>query len=271
MSGRSSSLKKCILLDEELMGEMAAIAVANFLHTVRGPKVISLAAAPSQDAYLKYLCKQDIDWDTIHIIHLDDYIDLPPNHPNTFKSYLKEHILDEVAISPEHINFILDYTGTPKQMAWFYERRIKYLISWARALDGAYISTIGIGVNGHIAFNEPHVDKRTNRMVIPVELDDVSVQQQFDDYKNHLNPNARYKSLEDVPRSAITISCAGILDSDAIFVIVPGRHKAEAVRSMWDGPITDDLPASLLRTHHNVQFFLDQLSASLLDTKPLLK
>ncbi len=261
-----------ILDDEDLMGQIAAKAVVEKLASISGPKILSLAAAPSQDTYLANLCKYKdlIKWEDVYIIHLDDYVGLSDNHPNSFKIYLQEHLISKVPIPKENINFILDYTGTPKQIAWFYEQRIKRLINWARSKNGSYISTIGIGVNGHIAFNEPHVDKRTTRMVIPVELDNVSIQQQFDDYKNHPNPAARYNTIEDVPHNAITISCAGILNSDMIFVIVPGTHKAEAVKKMWDGPITDALPASLLRLHHNVHFYFDNASANTLEKNILL-
>ena len=263
--------EKYVALDEDAMGREVAEAVANYLRSINGPKVLSLAAAPSQDSYLSYLCDQDVNWEDVYIIHLDDYVGLPANHPNTFMVYLWEHILSKVDIPLENINYILDYTGTAKQVAYYYEQKIRKLIKWARVRYGAYVSTIGIGVNGHIAFNEPHVDKWTRRMVIPVELDVVSIQQQFDDYKNHVNISSRYNSLQDVPRSAVTISCAGILDSDVIFVIVPGSHKAEAVKAMWDGPITDNLPASMLRLHHDVRFYFDAKAASLLVAKPTLK
>ncbi|MHC4789287.1 MAG: 6-phosphogluconolactonase, partial [Planctomycetota bacterium] len=183
--------------------------------------------------------------------------------------YLREHIFSRVPLPEGNVHLIKDLqTATPEETARLYEGRLRALLGQVREEGGLYLACIGIGVNGHIAFNEPHVDKRTSRMVIPVELDEVSVQQQYDDYREHADPAARYASLQEVPRRAVTVSCAGILAADRILCIVPGQQKAEAVRRMWDGPISDELPASLLRMHPNATLYLDAGSARLLDRPP---
>ncbi|HCE49268.1 MAG: hypothetical protein A2445_04275 [Candidatus Jacksonbacteria bacterium RIFOXYC2_FULL_44_29] len=271
-----NTITRYILPDEKGMGLASSRDVgrvlAHYTSTLKVPIVLSSAAAPSMNAYLEALTKREgIDWNLVYAIHLDEYNDLPDGHPNTFKEYLKDHIFDQVPIPAQNIYYIKDVPGTPAQVAWRYEQKIKALIRWVRSKGGIYFSVIGIGVNGHIAFNEPNVDKRTSRMVIQVHLDQVSLKQQYDDYKDHRNPMARYASVDDVPREAITISCAGILASDKIICIVPGAHKAHAVQAMWDGPITEDLPASMLRLHNDVSIYLDRASSALLQTEPLLR
>lgn len=268
-------IRRYILSTNDEMGKMAALDVGSVLREYTADKdlrvVASFAAAPSQDTFLAHLCKEPmINWEKVSAIHLDEYVELPKGHPNTFQVYLKEHLFDKVPIPSANVHYIKDLEGTAEQIATKYENRIKKLIDDVRKEGGVYISCIGIGVNGHIAFNEPHVDKRTEKMVIPVKIDETSVQQQYDDYKDHHDPKARYASLEDVPRKAITLSCAGILNADRIYCIVPGLQKADAVKAMWDGPITDNLPASLLRMHSSMFLYLDEDSASKLDECPRL-
>ena len=259
---------------EKRMGAAVAKDVGKILRTYttkKGlPVVGNFAAAPSQDAFLDRLCKaKGCDWSKLLAVHLDEYFDLPKGHCNTFQAYLDEHLFGKVPVPRENIRYIKDVEGASvEDVAEKYERIMRDTIADVRGKGGVYIACIGIGVNGHIAFNEPHVDKRTSRMVIPVEIDDVSVRQQYDDYKNHPNPSARYASLADVPRRAVTVSCAGILDAEMIFCTVPGAHKAAAVKAMCDGPISDAVPASLLRMHPNVTIYLDEASASQLDEIP---
>ncbi|MHC4591958.1 MAG: 6-phosphogluconolactonase [Planctomycetota bacterium] len=268
--------KREVLPSEERMGDAAGGDVGNLLReqtAKRGrPVLVNFAAAPSQDAFLAALSRQEgIDWTKVTAIHLDEYIDLPRGHPNTFEAYLREHIFSRVPVPDENVHYIRSIEAeTPDQVAREYEAELKRLLASVREAGGQYVACIGIGVNGHVAFNEPHVDKRTARMVIPVEIDDVSVQQQYDDYKDHPDSDARYASLAEVPRRAVTMSCAGILAADCIFCIVPGAHKVEAVRKMCDGAVTDQVPASLLRLHPDVTVYLDADSARLLDRRPEL-
>lgn len=279
MAGRNADAVRIVrktLATDELMGRAAAQDVGELLRELTAkqgkPALVNFAAAPSQDTFLAALCEQDgIDWAKVEAIHLDEYFDLPRNHPNTFEVYLREHIFSRVPIPDANVHYVKAIqAATPEQTADRYEAEVCGLLSSVREAGGIYVACIGIGVNGHIAFNEPHVDKRTGRFVIPVEIDEVSVRQQYDDYKAHPDPEARYASLEDVPRRAITVSCAGILAADRIFCMVPGAHKAEAVRKMWDGPVTDALPASLLRMHPCMTLYLDAASAGLLDRPPTL-
>ncbi|MCM8829648.1 MAG: 6-phosphogluconolactonase [Candidatus Omnitrophica bacterium] len=119
-------------------------------------------------------------------------------------------------------------------------------------------------MNGHIAFNEPGTDIWTDKLIIKVRINDVSVRQQYEDYKDHPNPEARYKSLDEVPRDALTMTCSAILMADKIFCMVPGQQKADAVKKAIEGEITNKLPASILRLHKDVSLYLDKESSSML-------
>jgi len=273
---KNSSFEIKIFVDSKEMGKAAAKDVAALLreYTAKRKKrvVINFAAAPSQDFFLAQLCREKgIAWNKVTAVHLDEYVDLKRGHPNTFESYQREHLFSKINIPAENVHYIKALKGSAKQIAAGYGRFIKSTVGGVRKSGGIYIACIGIGVNGHIAFNEPHVNKRTPEWVIPVKIDSVSVRQQYNDYKNNPNPAARYENLEEVPRNAVTVSCAGILNADRIFCIVPGKHKADAVKAMWDGPVTDKLPASLLRMHPDMTLYLDKASAGKLDRVPLVK
>ena len=260
--------KKIFETDEE-MGRAAAADAGEILREWTAEKklrvIVSFAAAPSQDTFLAHLCKEEgIDWGKVIATHLDEYLDLERGHPNTFEAYLQEHLFNNIAIPQENIHYIKALGGSAQEIAARYGKFMEKTVEEVKKEGGIYIACIGIGVNGHIAFNEPYAGKITSGWVIPVRIDEVSAKQQYDDYKGHPNPKARYKNLKDVPRNAVTISSAGILNADKIFCIVPGRQKAQAVKDMWDGPVTDEMPASLLKTHKCLTLYLDRNSAGML-------
>lgn len=260
--------------DALTMGTVAAEQAADLLGTVtktHGKEaLVVFAAAPSQDTFLDALCDRAdrIDWNKVVAFHLDEYLTLPSDHPNTFKAYLQEHIFDRVPIPKANVHFIKDApTGTENVASW-YSAAFTSELRRIRRAGGLYLAFLGIGVNGHVAFNEPNTSLDSAFPFLQIELDDVSVQQQYDDYKNHPNPSARYASLDAVPRQALTISVSAILEADRLFVMVPGSHKAQAVKGMIDGPITEDLPASYLRLHHDTTVYVDAAAAELVRTRP---
>jgi glucosamine-6-phosphate deaminase len=183
---------------------------------------------------------------------LDDYVDLPRYHPNTFEVYLKEHLFNYV--SPRRIYFLKALKGTPSQVTRQYGEQI-------RRSGGLDISCIGIGENGHMAFCEPGSDLNDPQRVRIIRINDRSVRQQYRDYKNHPDPQARYASFKAVPRRAFTMTVPAILSAQEIYTIVPGPQKAEAVRKMWEGPISSACPSSALRRHSWVKIYLDKNSA----------
>ncbi len=244
--------------------------ILRFYTTEKGLEVMAVfAAAPSQDTFLAQLCREEgIDWKKVTAFHLDEYLDLPRGHPNTFQAYLQKHIFGKVPIPRHNVHYIKDIEGTPEKVSLKYAKHLKEAFRKNRQAKGIYLAFIGVGVNGHIAFNEPGTDLRIKKWAVRVKIDKTSVKQQFDDYRNHPDPAARYKTLRDVPRKALTMTCAGILAADIIFCMVPGKQKAEAVKTLLEGCLSDKLPASLLRLHENTYLYLDHKSSGELNSKP---
>jgi glucosamine-6-phosphate deaminase len=259
------SFKVKLSPNTEAMALKSGIEAGNILrdYTSKGKNVVAVfAAAPSQDKFLDKLSKEkEIEWEKVQGYHLDEYYDLPRKHPNTFESYLEEHLLSKIPIKRENMHFMKEISGPPEKVAEEYGAKLKTAAAKVKNEGGLYICFIGIGVNGHIAFNEPNSDIFSNKWVIPVEIDDTSVKQQFDDYKNHPDPEARYKTIDAVPRRALTMTCSAILASDKIIAVVPGKQKAKAVKGLIEGEISEKLPSSLLKLHRDCTIYLDEDSA----------
>lgn len=257
MEERTLSLNIFSTRDE--MGKAVARDVAAAMKEYisrKGSINMTFAAAPSQDEFLKYLSEdKTIDWQKVFCFHLDEYVDLPRNHPNTFEVYLRDHIFG--IVNPKRVYYIKELEGSPEDICQQYSDLI-------RNVGGLDIACIGIGENGHIAFNDPGSDLHDREMMRVVTLDEICIQQQYKDYKDHPNPEARYASLEDVPKTAFTLTVPALLSAEQIYVTVPGKQKAEAVRLMWEGPISSNCPSSALRMHNYVKFYFDKEAASLL-------
>jgi len=246
-----------ISANAEEMGRIAAFdvseAIKKYINKKRKLNMV-FAAAPSQDTFLASLSAIDIDWSKITCFHLDEYVDLPKNHPNTFEVYLNEHLFKKV--KPKKFYFIKELKGTPDEVCEQYGKLIQE--------KGIDIACIGIGENGHIAFNEPGSLIDDEKIARVITIDEESVRQQYNDYKNDPDQKKRYSSLDKVPRKAITLSIPTILSAKEIYVIVPGSQKARAVKKMWEGPITKKCPSSALRFHASVKIYLEKDSAALL-------
>lgn len=255
------------------MGRAAAEEAAKLLERETrelGREVVAVfAAAPSQDTFLDALVerKERIAWDRVVAFHLDEYVSLPKEHPNTFKAYLQEHIFSRVPIPSENLHFIKDAPESVDVADWYGEK-FATALGRVRANNGIYVGFLGIGVNGHIAFNEPNSSLDQAAPFLHIELDQTSIQQQYDDYKNHPNPAARYASIDSVPRKALTMSVSAILEADSLLCMVPGAQKREALRLVVEGVISGEVPASLLRLHQNSMIYTDRDSSSLLRSKP---
>jgi glucosamine-6-phosphate deaminase len=250
------SLELHILPNREEMGKAAAREVSRAMKRIiqeKGEVKMVFAAAPSQNEFLAHLSEaKGVDWGEVICFHLDDYVELPRLHPNTFEAYLKEHLFDHVR--PQTVHFMKALKGEGERVARQYAALI-------RRCGGLDIACLGIGENGHIAFNEPGSDIHDPEMVRLITIDPRSVRQQYRDYKDHPNLQARYPSLAAVPRRAITLTISAILSAQEIYAIVPGPQKAEAVRKMWEGPISSACPSSALRLHPCVRICLDRDSA----------
>jgi len=270
------NFKIFILENNEELGKKSAEDAGKILeeytNKLNKKCICVFAAAPSQDTFLENLSKnKNIRWENIYAFHLDEYIDLPKGHPNTFEEYLRNHIFDKVDIPKENIFYIKDAGKNEEEIIKNYTRLFTEKYKEVKRNGGIYLAFIGIGVNGHIAFNEPNTDLWDKEIIIKVRIDEISVRQQYEDYKNHPNPEARYKSLEDVPRNALTMTVSAILLSDKIFCMVPGIQKADAVKKVVEGEISEKVPASFLRFHNDVNLYIDKNSSSKLNKKPECK
>lgn len=205
---------------------------------------IIFAAAPSQQEMLDALVAEaGIDWERVTAFHMDEYLGLEEDAPQRFGTWLRERIFDRLPFKSVHL---IRTDGDP------HERANEY----ARLLDEEPIDIccLGIGVNGHIAFNDPPVADFADPLAVKVvELDDVCRQQQVDD--------GCFASLDEVPTHAITLTVPRLLEVDRMFCVVPGAQKAPAVRRALQGEISEACPASALRTHHACTIYLDQDSA----------
>jgi glucosamine-6-phosphate deaminase len=209
----------------------------------RGRARVVFAAAPSQEEFLKHLgAEPEIDWARVQGFHMDEYIGLSPDAPQAFARWLTER-LPAVQFEP------ITPGADPNAEALRYATLV--------TADPIDLTCLGIGVNGHIAFNEPgqcHFDDP--HKVRLITLDAASRQQQVDD--------ECFDRLDDVPRSALTLTVPALLAASSIVGVVPGQHKAPAVARMVADPIGPDCPATALRTHRDAAMFLDDAAASLL-------
>jgi glucosamine-6-phosphate deaminase len=212
------------------------------------------AAAPSQTELLDALARErDIDWRRVTAFHMDEYLGLPADAPERFGAWLTRHFFSHVAFGAVHL---IGQEPDPDREA----TRYAALLAEA-SID---IICLGIGVNGHLAFNDPPVaDLHDTKQVKIVELDAVCRQQQVDD--------GCFPTLADVPTYAITLTIPRLLDADQLFCVVPGASKRAAVERSLYGPIGAACPASALRTHPRCALYLDQESAppQLLLQKPV--
>lgn len=231
------------------MGEAAAEEAAAAIKEAISSKNIAnimLATGNSQLSFLKKLTKiKDIYWPAVNIFHLDEYLDLPFEHPASFSSYLKKNFLRHANVSS-----FFPVPGHPQDPETAC-RGYEYLLK-AHPID---VCCAGIGENGHLAFNEPGVaDFEDPVWVKVVKLEEKSRQQQINE--------GHFKSIKDVPTHAISVTIPGLLAAKKIFCIVPESRKSGAVYSTLNKPVDPKFPASILRKTKKAKLFLDMESAS---------
>jgi glucosamine-6-phosphate deaminase len=246
---RRDRLRVRIAPDRTEMGTAAAGYVADRLRAQLAPggrARVAFAAAASQVEFLDALASAPgIDWARVEAVQLDEYIGLPLGHRRSFGRWLDDHIWSRVR--PGRIERMDGGAPDPEAECGRYGSLV--------ADRGIDLALLGIGENGHLAFNDPHAADFADPLVVKVvELDEVALNQQVRD--------GAFPSLELVPRRAITLTMSTILASRAISVVVPGPQKAPAVRAALDGPIGPACPASALRTHPDAVLFLDEGAAS---------
>jgi glucosamine-6-phosphate deaminase len=234
------------------LGEAAAKHAAELLRTAietNGTANIILATGVSQFETLKQLISENIEWNKVTMFHLDEYIDLPITHPASFRKYLQERFISKVPSLKAA--YLIDGETNPQQEC----ERLNKLIA-QHPID---VALVGIGENGHLAFNDPPADFETDKPYIIVELDEACKKQQMGE--------GWFKTIDEVPRKAISMSIKQIMKSKNIICAVPGTRKAVAVKNCLKQNVSNLYPASILQEHEGCIVYLDKESASLLDKK----
>jgi glucosamine-6-phosphate deaminase len=212
----------------------------------KGSARIIAATGASQFEFLDALTAMpDIDWKQVEMFHLDEYIGLPLSHPASFRSYLLKRLINKVGITRYHL---LDGESNPDSVA----REVGAKLASA-PIDVAFV---GVGENGHLAFNDPPADFETEEPYLIVNLDEACRRQQMGE--------GWFATLADVPPTALSMSVRQILKAQEIICVVPDGRKAQAVAACFEGEISRNAPASILRTHPRCTVYLDNDSAALL-------
>jgi len=234
-----------------LMGEAAARDIkAKIAELLSQKSEINMifAAAPSQNDVLKSLVEdKEIEWNRVNAYHMDEYIGLDKNAPQGFGNFLKAHIFGLVPF--KSVNYIDITTTNPEAEAERYGKLLQE--------NPTDIVIMGIGENGHIAFNDPPVaDFKDEKWVKPVKLDEICRQQQVND--------GCFESIDKVPTHAMTLTVPTLVKAPYLFCIVPAKTKANAVYETLNGSIDEHCPASILRLQENAKLYLDNESSKLL-------
>jgi len=235
--------------DKKSLGEAAAELASKAIRraiSAQGVARIIAATGMSQVDFLDALTRDDkIDWRKVEMFHLDEYVGLPLAHPASFRKYLFERLIHKVGLTNYHL---LDGTGDANETVRVVGDALR-----SAPVDVAFV---GIGENGHLAFNDPPADFQTEEPYLIVTLDEACVRQQVGE--------GWFANISEVPPQAISMSVRQILKAKEIVCVVPDARKALAVELCFDGEISPMAPASILRTHSAATIYLDRASASLL-------
>jgi glucosamine-6-phosphate deaminase len=232
----------------EAMGQVAARHFADLISTYvdeHGDIAVILATGNSQLSFIDALTSlPDVPWPRITVLHMDEYLGMPADHPASFRRYMQEKLLSRV--TPKEFHGMRGDATTP-------QGEIDRYTVLLRELDPV-VCVMGIGENGHLAFNDPPADFDTDALVHVVTLDEACRAQQVGE--------GYFASIEDVPVQAITMSVPALIRPPKVMVLAPEARKAPAVARALEGPVSVDCPASILTTLTNTVLFLDEDSAS---------
>lgn len=241
-----------VYMGNEAMGQAAAAEAVEVISQAiaeRGAANVILATGNSQLTFLRALREnREIDWSQVRVFHMDEYVGLDPQHPASFPLFLQRHFLDYVAVAAFY-PVAAPVKGT-EAACREYEALLRQY--------PADLCACGIGENGHLAFNDPpYADFDDPLWVKVVQLDERSRRQQVGE--------GHFASLDEVPTHAVTLTIPALLAAGRVLCIVPEARKADAVLASLRGPVTEDCPASFLRTQPHARLYLDPDSAALLD------
>jgi glucosamine-6-phosphate deaminase len=247
-------LRKCS--DKKSLASAAAARAATVIrHSIAERKKARIIAATgaSQFEFLEALTSTaDIDWQSVEMFHLDEYMGLPATHPASFCKYLRERLIDKVGIGEYHL---LSGTDDPASVMKEVGEQLQRAL-----IDVAFV---GVGENGHLAFNDPPADFDTQEPYAIVTLDEPCRRQQLTE--------GWFATLEDVPKQAISMTISQILKAKEILCIVPDARKAQAVKNCFEAAVSPMAPASALQNHANTTIYLDAASSSLLSPKSFIE
>jgi glucosamine-6-phosphate deaminase len=232
------------------MGQAAALEAAGIIKDAiadKGAANIIIATGNSQLTFLEALREmEDIDWSKVTIFHMDEYIDLPEGHPASFPTFLYRHLLDYIP-QPAAFYPVMARAGEIENDCAAYAELLR-----AHPAD---LCAMGIGENGHIAFNDPPFAEFDDPVWVKVvRLDEASRRQQVGE--------GHFGGLDEVPTHAITLTIPALLSADRVLCIVPEARKEEAVYQALNGPVTESCPASILQQTPHVHLYLDADAAS---------
>jgi glucosamine-6-phosphate deaminase len=223
----------------DFVAEKAGIAISD-----KGHANLILGTGASQYPFLDAFLKKDLDWKNINLFHLDEYIGITDQHPASFRKFLKERVAD--IVKPGKVFYLNGNSSDIKSEIKRYSNLLKD--------HPADVACIGIGENGHIAFNDPaFADFNDPEYLKVVEMDQACRKQQVGE--------GWFSSIDDVPAKAVTLTIPAIMDSKVISCTVPDERKATAVYNTLSGEITESCPASVLRNHNEAVLFLDTYAA----------
>jgi glucosamine-6-phosphate deaminase len=235
--------------NRKIMGQHAAEMVSQKVEELLAEKPnvnMLFASAPSQNEFLFCLSeKENIDWEKVNAFHLDEYLGLPENTKQGFGNYLKERLFAKLPF--RSVNYIC---GNPSN---FQEECERY--SALLKIHPIDIACMGIGENGHIAFNDPPADFNDSCLVKRVKLDEICRQQQVNE--------GCFNTIAEVPEYALTLTVPAIMSARFIYCIVPGKTKAQAVHNTLNREINERYPSTIIRKHSNAILFLDIYSNKL--------
>ena len=243
---RTDRLISEVYTNRKEMGKAAGTAAARAIDAVLAEKEtanVIFAAAPSQNEMLESLLKENIDFTRVNAFHMDEYVGLHIEDQQSFARYLTDHIFEKTVFHSVHL---ISDAKTGESAC---EEYAKLLLD-----NPPDVVLMGIGENGHIAFNDPAVaDFHDSKIIKRVELDEICRNQQVHD--------KCFETLEQVPKYALTLTIPTLLSAKYIICTVPGTNKAKAVKEMLTGPIGEHCPATALRMHERAEMFMDVESA----------
>lgn len=241
-------MKLSISENSKELGRAAAADVAARLReaiALRGEARIVLSTGASQFDMFEALVEEDVDWSKVDMFHLDEYIALPITHKASFRKYLQERFVDRVSL--RSVNYVDTEGDINSAIAAISEKLTE------KPVD---IGLIGIGENGHIAFNDPPADFGTEACYIVVDLDDNCKRQQVRE--------GWFPTPDDVPKQAVSMTVHRIMMCRSVISVVPHEVKAKAVAATLSTPVCPEVPATMLKMHPDWSLYLDKNSASLI-------